>query len=84
MCINYTNKWINQTIKLIKTWEASIMWKKPEINKPSFKKANLVEMSEQETIEVNGKGTGICIGLGLPCWSKGSGNGICIIFGSWL
>lgn len=31
-----------------------IMWKKPSIQKPDFKKVNLDEMSEKESLDTNG------------------------------
>lgn len=44
------------------------MWKKPSIQKPDFKKVNLDEMSEKESLETNGG-----LKLGIPTFPRLSG-----------
>ncbi len=50
------------------------MWKKPSIQKPDFKKVNLDEMSEKESLETNGGLTAIKLPtIGIPIFPPLSG-----------
>lgn len=48
------------------------MWKKPEINKPSFDNIAMEEMTEKEQAKVNGESVGVCYVAGYSCWRRGN------------
>lgn len=59
------------------------MWKKPLVNEPNFEKLNFEEMTEMETLNVNGESIGTCLGAGYTCnTSKGGFKvGTCLALG---